>query len=270
MFFSKIIKIIIISVLFVWLTLIFVFSPSNDRDWEVGQEALPNITIEDKKIVIENFRNFDWKDDENVDKNYETREFNLDQLESLDVFISHFDDFEGLAHIFLSFGFSDGEQIVISVETRREKDEEFSPILGLARQFELLYVVSSEEDIVGLRTDLRSERVYLYPTVASPEMTKKIFLEVTEGVNSIYEKPQIYNTLTRNCTNELTREVEEATHINFPLTWKTVLPGYFDEVLFKMDLIKTDKKFNETKEDALIDNQAVDRHNGSYSLDLRK
>jgi hypothetical protein len=58
---------------------------------------------------------------------YETRTFDLAKLEGVDVFISHFDDFEGLAHIFLSFGFSDGEQVVVSLETRREADEEFSP-----------------------------------------------------------------------------------------------------------------------------------------------
>lgn len=169
MSFIKITKIIVGLILLAWLGLFIAFRPSHDRDWEVGQEKLPKIEIENEKIVIENFRNFNWKDNESVDKNYETREFDFDKLEDVDVFISHFDDFEGLAHIFLSFGFTDGEQIVVSMETRREQDEEFSPLLGILRQFEFLYVVGSEEDIVGLRTDLRDERVYLYPSIATPK-----------------------------------------------------------------------------------------------------
>jgi len=264
-----IIKIIAGAVLVGWLFLMIAFRPSHNRDWEVGQEQLPRIEIENEKIVIENFRNFDWKSEEDVDKNYETREFNLEKLERTDVFISHFDDFEGLAHIFLSFGFTDGEQIVISMETRREKDEEFSPLLGILRQFEFLYVVGSEEDVVGLRTDLRDERVYLYSSIATPEITQKLFVEIAKDVNSIYEKPQMYNTLTSNCTNELTQKVEQVANINFPLTWKTVLPGYFDEILFEMGLLETDQDFIQTKASRLIDNNSVNRYNPNFKQILR-
>ena len=36
------------------------------------------------------------------------------------------------------------------------------------KQFELIYVVGDERDIVGLRTDHRDEEVFLYHTVISP------------------------------------------------------------------------------------------------------
>jgi hypothetical protein len=266
----KVIKIIIGVVLIFWMFLVVAFRPSHERDWEIGQENLPKIEANEKEITIDNFRNFNWKEGGEVDKNYETRKFQLDQLEDIDIFISHFDDFEGMAHIFLSFGFSDGEQVVVSAETRREQDEDFSPVLGLARQFEFLYVVGSEKDIIGLRTDLRDERVYLYPSTVAPETAQKIFLEIAKDVNKIHEKPRMYNTLTRNCTNELTRKVEKVSDANFPLTWKTVLPGYFDEVLFEMNLLETDVSFKETKKRSLINNQSVNRHDENFEESLRK
>jgi hypothetical protein len=191
-------------------------------------------------------------------------------MTGVDVLISHFDDFEGLAHIFLSFGFAGGEQVVVSLETRREVGEEFSPVLGLLRQFEIIYVVGSEEDVVGVRTGHRNERVYLYPTKATAEQARKLFDLLAADINGIYQKPKMYNTLTNNCTNSLTRPVEVMSGVRFPLTWKTILPGYFDEVLYEMDLIQSELSFAEIKAMHLIDNNKVDVNAPNYSFNLRQ
>ncbi len=251
------------------LILLIVFRPSHDRVWELGQEKLPHFLVSGDSVTIENFRNFDWREDKSADIRYETRDFDLSMIETVDVFISHFDDFEGLAHIFLSFGFSDGRHVVVSFETRREKGETFSPWWGLLRQFETIYVVGSEEDIVGLRTDVRDERVYLYPTKASSGQVRELFLRVVSDINAIYEKPRMYNTLTHNCTNALTRRVEDISSVEFPLTWKTLLPGYFDEVLYELGIIATDADFASVKGRHRLDNTAVSRKNSTYSADLR-
>ncbi len=262
----------VLIVAIIYLTLLIVFRPSHDRDWELGHEALPHIlySATSSQITIENYRNFNWTAVKSADVSYETRTYNLDDIESVDVFISHFDDFEGLAHIFLSFGFTDGEHVVVSLETRRESDETFSPLLGILRQFEIIYVVGSEEDIVGVRTGHRGERVYLYPTKANPEQARELFNRLATEINAVYDEPRMYNTLTHNCTNELTRPVEAMSDVDFPITWKTILPGYFDEVLYELELINTDQTFAETKTSHLIDNDLVDVTKDSYSADLRK
>ncbi len=255
-----------------YLILWIVFRPSHERTWEQGQEALPQIAIEQNgHITITNFRNFDWQKEGTTTSRYETRTYALDTLETVDVLISHFADFEGLAHIFLSFGFRDGEHVIVSVETRREIGEKFSPFLGMLRQFEIVYVVGSEQDIIGVRTDVREgERVYLYPTKATPEKAQKLFLAVADDVNNLYNTPRMYNTLLHNCTNEITRRVEDISDVDFPLTWKTVLPGYFDEVLYTMQLIQSDLSFDEVKKRHFIDNDTVNRYDPTYSVDLRR
>lgn len=268
----RLILYILAAWLFIYLALVIIFRPSHDRDWELGHEQLPHIiySATSSLITIDNFRNFAWSDVKEAEVRYESRTFDLDKIESVDVFISHFDDFEGLAHIFLSFGFADGEQIVISLETRRESDESFSPWLGIMRQFEIIYVVGSEEDIVGVRTGHRGERVYLYPTVATPERARELFDNLAASINEIYKKPRMYNTITHNCTNELTRPVEQISDVDFPITWKTILPGFFDEILYEMELIDVDASFEEVKQQHLIDNAAVDERSAAYSADLRQ
>ena len=261
--------VIIIGALY--LVLFFRFQPSHDRDWELGHESLPSIeySTTSNKITIKNYRNFNWNTVGSADISYETRSYNLDEIVGVDVFISHFDDFEGLAHIFLSFGFSDGEHVVVSLETRRESDEKFSPLLGILRQFEIIYVVGSEEDIVGIRTGHRDERVYLYPTKATSKQARDLFNLLAIDINDVYQSPRMYNTLTNNCTNELTRPVEVMSDVKFPLTWKAILPGNFDEVLYELELIDVQQSFLKTKEKHRIDNNQVDVTKDSYSEDLR-
>jgi hypothetical protein len=267
-------RLLYVVVLFgvLYLVLYASFRPSHERTWELGQEALPYIEVkENGEITVTNFRNFDWQKEGSTTPRYETRTYSLDTLETVDVLISHFADFEGLAHIFLSFGFADGEHLIVSFETRREMGETFSPILGVLRQFEIIYIVGSEQDIIGVRTDVREgERVYLYPTKATPEKAKELFLALTHDINELSRKPRIYNTLFHNCTNEITRRVESISDVDFPLTWKTVLPGYFDEVLYEMELIPSNLSFDEIKRKHHIDNDTVDRHDATYSLDLRR
>lgn len=244
--------------------------PSHDRTWELGQEELPRLTIEGDRLRVDHFRNFHWTGETTADGRYETRHYDLRTLMSLDVFISHFDDFEGLAHIFLSFGFTDGEQLVVSLESRREVGEEFSPLRGLFRQYEIIYVVGSESDIVGVRTGPRAERVYRYPTVATAVQTRALLEALGRDINAVSDAPRFYHTLFHNCTNELTRRVEDISSARFPFTWKTLLPGYFDAVLYDMGLIPASGDFEATKAIYQIDNAAVDPTSESYSRDLRR
>ncbi|MFC1608694.1 DUF4105 domain-containing protein [Patescibacteria group bacterium] len=266
----KIIGLLFAVIILIFSVVMFLRKPSHDGNWEVGQEELPEIQVDGDVIRVSNFRDFIWEKDGDVDKRYTIQEYKLSEIEKVDVIISHFSDFEGLAHIFLSFGFTDGRHLVVSMETRREAGEEFSPILGLMRKFEIIYVVGSERDIVGLRTNVREgERVYVYPTIASPEKSKDLFLKLAGDINDIYVEPRFYNTLLRNCTNVITRRVEGISDLKFPLTYKTVMPGFFDEVLYDMGIIASRSDFEETKQYYLVDNKEVDYMSEDFSVQIR-
>lgn len=267
--FKKIIILIVVATLALASILALLKKPSHDRNWENGQDKLPKIELSGNEVKVTNYRNFDWQDDGVVKNIYQEEYFKLDKIQGVDVIISHFSDFEGLAHIFLSFRFADDKNLVVSVETRRENGEEFSPWLGLLRKFEIIYVVGSEKDIIGVRTDIRKERVYIYPTAANPQKAQELFLLLAGDINQIYAKPTFYNTLLNNCTNAITRRVEDISEVNFPLTYKTILPGFMDEVLYEMKLIPADKDFIEIKNYYRVDNNKVNRNSVDYSSQIR-
>ncbi len=80
-----------------------------------------------------------------------------------------------IGHTFLSFIFDDAEPISISIEARPEAHEGFAPVGSLFKQFELIYVVGEERDIVGVRTNYRAEDVYLYRISTTPENARRCF-----------------------------------------------------------------------------------------------
>ena len=73
-----------------------------------------------------------------------------------------------VGHTFLSFIFDNAPPLSISIETRPEVGESFNPVASLFKQFELIYVVGDERDLVRVRTNFRKETVYLYRLNASP------------------------------------------------------------------------------------------------------
>ncbi|MFZ2153900.1 MAG: DUF4105 domain-containing protein [Candidatus Moraniibacteriota bacterium] len=266
---NKIAMVIIILILILLSALVLLKKPSHERDWELGQEKLAQIEIKDSRVVINNFRDFTWRKEGVAEINYSQENFNLDKIQGVDVAISHFAEFEGMAHAFIVFRFSDNRNVAVSVETRREKGEKFSPWLGLFREFEIIYVVGSEKDMLGLRTDIRQERVYLYPTVADSKAAKMLFFAIARDINNIYSEPTFYNTLFNNCTNAITKRVAEVFEIKFPITYKTLFPGFMDEILYQMKLIPTDKSFLELKNYYQIDNNKVDSRSDDYWRQLR-
>jgi hypothetical protein len=56
------------------------------------------------------------------------------------------------------------------MEIRREQGETFSPISGLYRQYELIYIVADECDEIGARAVMRpDDRVFMFPCNTSPK-----------------------------------------------------------------------------------------------------
>lgn len=233
------------------ITLTSFLEPSHQRQWELGQERLPSPRVEGNLLTVENVRNFTWwrvAGGEGADGRYETRIYHLDEIRGVDVFVSHFSSFEGLAHIFLSFTFANSEPLVLSVESRREVGETFSPWQGMLARYELMMVAGTEQDLIGLRSKVREERIYRYPTVATPETAKALLLGLVEDMQTIEKQPRFYHTLSNNCTNFVTRRVTAVTAVDFPLTWRVVFPGYFESVLLKLGLLQLEGEKSWNKE----------------------
>lgn len=190
--------------------------PSNDRHWTEDQQTLPHITFLDDTILIENIRNFTYTSTQTYTPHYYTKRIALRDIQSVDFIVEPFESL-GAAHTFLSFGMTDGSYLAISVEIRKEVGETFSPWKGLVRQYELMYVIADERDVIDLRANHRNDSVYLYPTRATPEEAQLLFQNILNRAHTLETHPEFYNTLTNNCTTNI------VAHINTlrqkPLSW---------------------------------------------------
>ena len=157
-----------------------------------------------------------------------------------------------LAHTMLSFGFRDHQYLGVSVEARLEQGETYSPWLGSLGQYELMYVIADERDLIVRRTRHRGADVYLYPTVATPEQSRELFIDVMRRVNKLYLQPEFYDTLTNNCTSNLVQHVNRLRPGKVPYDPRLLLTGLSDQVAFEVGLIRGQATFDQTKRDALI------------------
>lgn len=230
--------------------------PSNQRNWAADLAVLPYAELEGNRVRIRNVRDFIYQSDQDYVINYYDKTVNLDDLESVDFLVVPFKGFPSLAHTMLSFGFRDGYHLVVSVEARLEEGERYSPLMGSLRQFELMYVVGDERDLIVRRTKHRDVDVYLYETVATPEQAQQLFVDVIQRINKLYWQPEFYDTITNNCTTNLARHVNRLWPGKVPLEIGLILPGFSDQLAYQQGLLKSYGSFAETRRRARITDRA--------------
>jgi hypothetical protein len=258
-------KLVALALVLVLAVLPFAFAyffatPLAERDWSPDQRVLSRATIAGDKVTIENMRNFSYKSTSEYVPRYETRTYDLGKLDAVWFIVERFGDAPAIAHTFLSFGFG-GEYVAISVEIRKELGETYSPLKGLLRQYELMYVIADERDVIGLRTHYRRDPLYMYPVNTTPDKIRRLFVEMLERSNKLAAEPEFYNTLTNNCTTNIVRHVNTISN-RIPFSYKVLLPAYSDQLAYDLGLIPTDRPFAEVQAahriDSLAQRQPVD------------
>jgi hypothetical protein len=226
--------------------------PSLDRDWSPDQRVMPKAAIDGDKVTVDKVRNFAYRATDDYTPAYEQRTYDLAKLDSVWFVVEHFGDAPAIAHTFVSFGFG-GEYVAISVEIRKERGEVYSPVKGLLRQYELMYVVADERDVIGLRTNFRRDPVYLYPVKSTREQMRRMFLDMVERANRLGVEPEFYNSLTNNCTSNIVAHVNTLAPRSIPFSYKTVFPAYSDKLAYELGLIPADQPFEKVQAAHRID-----------------
>jgi hypothetical protein len=206
--------------------------PSNDRVWADDVARMTGGSVEGNRVVLSNVRNFDWRSVTDYTQRWETRIYDLDRLASVDLIVSYW-TIRAIAHVLISFGFDDGDQVVFSVEIRREKDEEFSAIGGFFKEFELSVLAADERDVIRLRTNVRREDDYLYRLRIPPAAMRSLFLAYIEQANRLVRVPRFYNTITVNCTT-LVHQMMNHIVGNLPLDYRLVFSGYLPAYVYQV------------------------------------
>jgi len=234
---------VVFAALFAWWETLL---PSNSRDWAPEVARLPWAEIEGDRLVVHDLRNFDYRSETDFTPRYEERGYDLSKLVGVDIFMSYWGS-PAIAHTILSWQFEDMPPLAISIETRRDKTQQYSAVRGFFKQYTIYYVVADERDLVRLRTNYRGEDVYLYRLTVPADRAKAVLLDYFATINDLRERPRWYNALTQNCTTTIRMH---ARHIGdrAPFDWRLIVNGYGDQMLYERGRVDTSLPFAELRE----------------------
>jgi hypothetical protein len=266
----------LILVLLIFLGIILFKKPSNTLSWEDDQTILPTIKLTNNAVTFENIRDFSYTSEFEYTKAYKDKTFPVTNLQSVDYIVVPFGSIGG-AHTFLSFGFlneaGEIEYVAISVEIRKEKQETFSALKGLMREYEIMYVVASEEDAIQLRTNHRNNDVYLYPTNGAQSTQIALLKDIAKRINTLYETPEFYNTVTNNCTTNIAQHINNINDKEFQVPWNIslLLPEKSDVYANERNFLNIDKTLSteNMREKYFISDKAKEASDTPFSEKIR-
>src|SRR5215475_8891916 len=228
--------------------------PLHDRNWRPEVAVMPRAVIDGDRVRITGVRNFEYRSRSDFTVRYEEREVSLSHLRGLDFYVSYWA--EGLvAHTFVSFIFDNAPPLCISIETRPEVGEGFAPVASMFKQFELIYVVGEERDIVRVRTNYRHEAVYLYRLNSSADDARRLLMVYLERINELADTPEWYHLFTNSCTINIIRYLNAAGREG-RLDFRHILNGLIDSYLYASGRVDTSLPFDELRRRSLINEAA--------------
>lgn len=234
------------AALFSW----YMIPPSNERDWRVDTQKLATASQNGDQITLYHYRNFRYYADNKMDSRYYERTVNLSQLTSIDFYLSYWGD-KYIAHTFIGFNFADSEPVIISAEARYKQGEQFNFINALFHQYELIQIIGSVEDLVGVRRNIRHETVYRYRLNASPSHAQALFKVYLTRNNDLAAQPEFYHLLSNNCTLTIANYARQiGWHDWFDIRYW--LNGYSDRYLYEHGLVDTQVPFTQLREQAKL------------------
>lgn len=242
---------LVFSLILLWW---FALEPSNTRDWQPDVAILPRAEIKGDLITLRNIRNCEYTSETEYTVGHYDKTVRLSELKAVDLFLVYWGS-SLIAHTMLSFQFGEDDFVCISIETRKTVDEEYSALRGFFRQYELVYVLADERDLVRLRTNYRNEDVYLYRLAFNPDVAGPVFLQYLHQMNALYENAQWYNALISNCTTSIRAHALTYTS-DARIDWRMLVNGFVDEMAYERGMLDTRIPFAELRRLSHINSRA--------------
>ena len=228
--------------------------PSHDRQWRTDVAVMPRAFIDGDHVRITGVRNFEYRSRDDFTVRYEEREVSLSHVIGVDFFISYW-VMGPIAHTFVSFIFDNAPPISVSIETRPEAGEGYDPLASLFKEYELIYVVGDESDLVRVRTNYRNEDVFLYHLRVPRENARQLLSIYLERINELADRPEWYHLLSNSCTINIVRYANASGRAG-RLDIRHILNGWIDRYFYDAGLIDPTLGFDELRRQSHINEAA--------------
>jgi hypothetical protein len=244
-----------------------------EGDWQTPLSRLSTAEFHGDFVTVRNVRNFRYKDGEeetDLVPGYYDKTYDLSNVSKVWYVSEPFKNLSVAAHTFLSFEFSNGDYLSISIEARKLKGQDYRLSLGLLRTYPLMYIAADERDSILVRANIRKDDVYVYPV--RTEKGRALLVDMLEEMNTLASKPQWYNTVTDNCTSRIAWHVNRVTPGRISsVAWQSYVTGYADAFALEHGLLETNLSLDEARKKYYITYRSQEIGDiPNYSKEIRR
>ena len=206
-------------------------TPRNDRNWYPYLSHTTHVEMSADRFAVTPVSDWGYERAGPISQNYHDAQFDFAELRQVWFVIEPQPGSKLAAHTFLMFEFSDDRLLGVTIEARREANENYSPLRGAFRAYELAYLWGSARDLLTRRAVMLDHDVFVYPLAITDQQKHDLLEHLLERTQALETHPRWYNTFTSNCTNELAK----ATQLHWTPAY--VLTGLSDDYLFSRHII---------------------------------
>jgi len=99
-------------------------------------------------------------------------------------------------------------------------------------------VAADERDIIGVRSKVRDEKVFLFRTQLNAADRRALFLAYIEEANTLAATPRFYHTLTANCTTIVFGMMQRIIG-DLPWDYRLLASGYLPNYVYDLGGLDT-------------------------------
>ncbi|MEI6553407.1 MAG: DUF4105 domain-containing protein [bacterium] len=219
-------------------------------DWKDTLKVLSTAEFHDNLVNVKNVRNFQYDAySQPTVESYYDKTYDLNKLKKVWYITEPFNPGSPFAHTFLSFEFSDGGFLAITIEGRLTKSEAYSALNGTLRTFPLMYIAADERDAVYIRANILKAPVYVYPLKANQKDGRLLLVSLLNRMNDLSIHPAWYSTLSANCTSSIAKHVNQIWPGMLPaFDWQVIITGYADKMALDRGLLDTNLNIEQARE----------------------
>lgn len=205
--------------------------PRIDRDWYPYLARPVEIEMSSESFTVSPVSAWSYARERPTDETYSEAGYDFSELRGVWFVLEPQPGSQLAAHTLLLFEFAGERLLGLTIEARRERNEEYSALRGVFNAFELAYVWGTARDFLTRRAVMLDHDVFVYPVDITDEQERVLLTRLLERTEALETRPRYYNTIVSNCTNELAK----AAGFNWAPAY--IFTGRSDEYLFRRGII---------------------------------